>query len=147
MVLARCFAWGIQKSHLKSLKINCLWVIVHVCLSLGAGRPSLKKVCGTIGKWKFSFSVCSTQFDLSFSQKWGLVFFPLAHNLTSKTGIFFASRRVSTIKSCCFHWRRSKPKPIFLLNQKHQLLKFITILVFHVAIFNLMHRQKIRSYL
>ena len=40
-----------------------------------------------------------------------------------------------------FHWRISK------LNQKHQLLKFITTFIFHVAIVNLMHRQKIRSYL
>ena len=136
------FARGIQKSHLKPLKINCFWVIVHVCLNLGAGQPNLKKVCGTIEKWKFSFSVCSTQFE-----KWSLVLFPLAHNWTSKTGTFFASRRVATIRSCCFHWRISKPKPIFLLNQKHQLLKLITVFIFHVAIVNLMHRQKTRSYL
>ena len=88
MVQTRLFAWGIQKSHLKPLKINCFWVIVHVCLNLSAGRPSLKKVCGTIRKWKFSFSVCSTQFELSLIQKWSLVLFPLAHNLTL-TSIFF----------------------------------------------------------
>ena len=41
----------------------------------------------------------------------------------------------------------NKPKPIFLLNQQHQLLKFITIFIFHVAVVNLMHRQKVRSYL
>ena len=57
--------------------------------NLAPQRPSLKNVCGTIGKWKFSFSVCSTQFELSLIQKWSLVLFPLAHNLTSKTGIFF----------------------------------------------------------
>ena len=89
MVQARFFARETQKSHLKPLKIYCFWVIVQVCLNLSAGRPSFKKVCGTIGKWKFSFSVCSTQFELSLIQKWSLVLFPLAHNLTSKTGIFF----------------------------------------------------------
>ena len=73
---------------MRNPKINCFWVIVHVCLNLGAGQPSLKKVCGTIGKWKFSFSVCSTQFELSLIQKWSLVLFPLAHNLTL-TSIFF----------------------------------------------------------
>ena len=91
MVQASFFARGILKPHLKPLKINCFWVIVHVCLNLGAGGPSLKKVCGTIGKWKFSFSVCSTQFELSLIQKWSLIVFPLAHNLTSKTDIFFKS--------------------------------------------------------
>ena len=38
MVQASLFALGIQKSHLKPLKINCFWVIVHVWLNLGAGR-------------------------------------------------------------------------------------------------------------
>ena len=51
------------------------------------------------------------------------------------------------MKSCSFSIRISKPKPVFQLNQKHQLLKFIRIFIFHVAIVNLMHRQKIRSYL
>ena len=88
MVQARFFARRIQKSHLKCLKINCFWVIVHVCLNLGAGRPSLEKVCGPIGK-KIFFSVCFTQFELPLTQKWSLVLFPLAHNITSKTSIFF----------------------------------------------------------
>ena len=144
MVQPRFFAQGIQKSHLKPQKISCFWVFLHVCLNLGAGRTSLKKLCGTIGKWKLSFSVCSSQFELSLIQKWSLVLFPWAHSLNSKTGIFFC---VTTIWSCCFHWRISKPKPIFLLNQKQQLVKFITISIFHVAIVNLMHIQKIRSYL
>ena len=90
-------------------------------------------------------SLCSTQFKLSLIQKLSLLF-PLAHNLASKTGIFFVLQRVATILSCCFHWRISKPKPIFLLNQKHQLLKFIKIFIFHVAIVKSLHRQKIRSY-
>ena len=60
-----------------------------VYLNLSAGRRSLKKVCGSIRKWKFSFSVCSTQFELSLIEKWSLLLFPLAHNLTSKTVIFF----------------------------------------------------------
>ena len=89
MVQTRVFAWEIQKSHLKPLKINCCWVIAYVCLYLSVGWTSLKKVCGTIGKWKFSFSVCSTQFELSLIQKWSLVLFPLAHNETSKMSIFF----------------------------------------------------------
>ena len=40
---------------MRNPKINCFWVIVHVCLNLGAGQPSLKKVCGTIWKMKISF--------------------------------------------------------------------------------------------
>ena len=39
-------------------------------------------------KMKILFSVCSTQFELSLIQKWSLVLFPLAHNLTL-TSIFF----------------------------------------------------------
>ena len=40
--------------------------------------------------WKMIFfSACSAQFEISLIQKWSLVLFPLAHNLTSKTGIFF----------------------------------------------------------
>ena len=85
MVQARLFALGIQESHLKPQKISCFWVIVHVCLNLGVGLPSLKKVCGIIGKF---FSVCSTQFELYLIQKWSFVLFRLAHNLSSKTGIF-----------------------------------------------------------
>ena len=60
-----------------------------------------------------------------------------------KNGHFF---RIATIQSFCFHWRISKPKPTFLLNQKHQLLKHIAIFIFHIVIVNLMHRQKISSY-
>ena len=128
MVQPRFFAQRIQKPYLKPLKINRFWVIVHVCLNLGVGWPSLKEVCGTTGKWKFSFSLCSTQFKLSLIQKWSLVLFPLcsssfSHSLTSKTGIFFVSQGIATIRFCCFHWRISKPKLIFLVNQKHQLLK------------------------
>ena len=109
------------------------------------GMTKLWKSMSHYWKIKIFFFCCSTQFELSVLQKWSLIHFPLAHNLTSKTGIFFASRCVTTIWSCCFHWRISKPKPIFLLNQKHQLLQFITI--FHVAIVDLIHQQKIRSYL
>ena len=41
-------------------------------------------------------SLCSIQFKLSLIQKLSLFLFPLAHNLTSKTGIFFVLQRVAT---------------------------------------------------
>ena len=88
MVQARFFARGIQNSHLKPLKINCFWVIVHVCLNLDAGRPSLKKVCDTIGKWIFFQCVILQSLNFLWSKNEVLFFTPLAHNLTSKTGIF-----------------------------------------------------------
>ena len=144
MAQARFVAWGIQKSHLKPLKVNCFWVIVHVCLNSGAGRPSLEKVYGTIGKWKFSFFVFYTVWTLS-CPKTKSCSFSISSQLNFKNRHFFL--RCDHAVLFCFHWRISKPKPIFLLNQKRQLLKFITIFIFNVAIVNLMHRQKIRNYL
>ena len=146
MVQARYLAQGIQKSHLKPLKINRFWVIVHICLNLGVGWPSLEKVCVTIGKSKFSFCVFHTVWTFC-PPKMKSDSFSISSQFNFKSGHFFVLRCVTTIWSCCFHWRISKLKPIFLLNQKHQLLQFITIFIFHVAIVNLIHWQKIRSYL
>ena len=79
----------VQKITSRLARTHCTRNPLYMfCLNLGAGQPNLKKVCGTIGKWKSSFSVCSTQFELSLIQKWSLVLFPLAHNLTL-TSIFF----------------------------------------------------------
>ena len=88
--------------------------------------------------WKMKIFFCCVFYTVwTFSHRKMKSFsLSLAHNLNSKTSIFFVSRRVVTIWSCYFHWRRSKPKPIFLLNRKHQFLKFITIFIFHVAIVN-----------
>ena len=69
---------------------NQLFLSYSTCLpKFGWGTTKPQKVSGTIGKWKFSFSVCSTQFELSLIEKWSLLLFPLTHNLTSKTVIFF----------------------------------------------------------
>ena len=48
----KVFCTRYPKITFKTSKNNCIWVIVHVYLNMGAGRPSLKKVCDTIGKWK-----------------------------------------------------------------------------------------------
>ena len=108
--------------------------------------------CGTTKPWKsmwhywkmkiFFFCVFFTAWTFSLP-KMKSCSFSFSSQFKFKNGHFF---RVATIWTCCFHWRISKPKPIFLLNQKQQFVKFITIFIFHVAIVNLMHMQKIRSY-
>ena len=90
MVQAKFFARRIQKSHLKCLKINCFWVIVHVCLNLGAGRPSLKKVCGIIEKWKFYFSMCSTVWTFSLP-KMKFCSFTISSQFNFKKRAFFSN--------------------------------------------------------
>ena len=50
-----------------------------------------KKYMALLENGDFLF-LCSTQFELYLVQKRSLALFPLAHNLTSKTGIFFALR-------------------------------------------------------
>ena len=122
MVQAKCFAWGIQKSHLKSLKIICFWVIVYVFLNLVTGWPSLKKVCGTVRKWKFFFCVLYAVWTLS-NPRMKFCFFSISAQFNFKNGHFFTSRWNSTMRSCCFHWTISKPKSIFSTKSKAPVSK------------------------
>ena len=125
-------------------------LLLSYCTSLPkfeCGTTKLQKSMWHYWKMKiFFFCVFYTVWTFS-HPKMKSCSFSISSQFNFKNGHLFTSRRVGTIRSCCFHWRISKPKPIFLLNQKHQLLKFITMFIFHVAIVNLMHRQKIRSYL
>ena len=68
---------------------NQLFLSYCTCLpKFGCGTTKPQKSMWHYWKMNF-FSVCySTEFELSLIQKWSLVFTPLAHNLTSKTGIF-----------------------------------------------------------
>ena len=108
----------------------------------GTTRPQ-KSMCHYWKRKSFFFDVFYTVWTFS-HPKTKSYSFSISLQSNFKNRHFF---RVATIQSCCFHWRISKSKPIFVLNQKHQLLKFITIFIFHVAIIHLMQRQKTRSYL
>ena len=68
---------------------NQLFLSYCMCLpKFGCRSTKPQKSVWHYWKMKILFSVCSTQFELSLIQKWSLVLFLLAHNLTSKMGIF-----------------------------------------------------------
>ena len=68
---------------------NQLFLSYCTCLpKFGRGITKSQKSMWYYWKMKIFFSVCSTQFELYLIQIWSFVLFRLAHNLSSKTGIF-----------------------------------------------------------